>query len=77
MLNTFFSVTSGVDSLILGDSQIHGQMKDAFQLSVDMNPAGTIVRKILILPPEVEKRSITETEIGEGAVSAVMPPFRL
>ncbi|MBK7266724.1 MAG: glutamyl-tRNA reductase [Ignavibacteriales bacterium] len=64
-----FSVTSGIDSLILGDSQIHGQMKDAFQLSVDMNFAGTIMRRIFDTATRVGKRSITETEIGEGAVS--------
>lgn len=64
-----FSVTSGIDSLILGDSQIHGQMKEAFQLSVDMNFAGTIMRRIFDTATRVGKRSITETEIGEGAVS--------
>ncbi len=64
-----FSVTSGIDSLILGDSQIHGQMKEAFQLSIDMNFAGTVMRRIFDTAVKVGKRSISETGIGEGAVS--------
>jgi glutamyl-tRNA reductase len=64
-----FTVTSGIDSLILGDSQIHGQMKDAFQLSIDMNFAGTVMRRMFDTAVKVGKRSITETAIGAGAVS--------
>ncbi len=64
-----FSVTSGIDSLILGDSQIHGQMKEAFQLAIDMNFAGTVMRRIFDTAVKVGKRSISETAIGEGAVS--------
>ncbi|KAB2909910.1 MAG: glutamyl-tRNA reductase [Ignavibacteriales bacterium] len=63
------SVISGIDSLILGDSQIHGQMKEAFQLSIDLNFAGTIMRRIFDTALKAGKRSITETGIGEGAVS--------
>ncbi len=63
------SVASGIDSLILGDSQILGQVKEAFQLSEDHNFSGTIMRKIIDTSIRVGKRAIHETELGKGAVT--------
>lgn len=64
-----FSVASGIDSLIIGDSQILGQVKDSFDISDDLNFAGTVFRRILDTAIRVGKRSIKETTIGEGAVT--------
>ncbi len=64
-----FSVASGIDSLIIGDSQILGQVKEAFELSVDLNFAGTIIKRIFNSALKVGKRAIKETSIGEGAVT--------
>jgi len=64
-----FSVASGIDSLVIGDSQILGQVKESFELSEDLNFAGTIIKRILNAALKVGKRAIKETTIGEGAVT--------
>ncbi|RJP60886.1 MAG: glutamyl-tRNA reductase [Ignavibacteriales bacterium] len=64
-----FSVASGIDSLIIGDSQILGQMKDAFQDSEDLHFSGSIIKRVFDSAIRVGKRAIKETLIGEGAVT--------
>ncbi len=68
-LNHFGRVASGIDSLILGDSQILSQCKESFRLSVDENFSNTITRKIFDLTARIGKRSIKETLISQGAVT--------
>lgn len=63
------SVASGIDSMVIGDSQILGQVKEAFDISDDLDFAGTISRRIFDTAIRVGKRSIKETTIGEGAVT--------
>ncbi len=64
-----FSVASGIDSMVIGDSQILGQVKEAFEISEALNFTGTISRRIFDTAIKVGKRSIKETTIGEGAVT--------
>ncbi len=62
-------VASSVDSQIIGDGQIHGQVKDAFHLSNDLQFSKTIFHKLYEAAVRVGKRSISETLIGQGAVT--------
>jgi glutamyl-tRNA reductase len=62
-------VASGVDSLIVGDSQILSQCKESFRQSVDLDFAGTITKKIFDVAAKIGKRSIKETLISHGAVT--------
>ncbi len=64
-----FSVASGIDSMILGDSQILGQVKEAVQISEDLKFINKMFKRLLDTAIRVGKRSIKETLIGEGAVS--------
>lgn len=64
-----FSVASGIDSMITGDSQVLAQAKEAFEISEDLNFAGTIMRRIFDFAVKAGKRAIKETAIGEGAVT--------
>ncbi len=64
-----FRVASGLDSMMLGDSQILGQAKNAFHLSENMEFAGSLLKKICDVAIKVGKRAISETSIGEGAVT--------
>ncbi|MBI1937903.1 MAG: glutamyl-tRNA reductase [Ignavibacteriales bacterium] len=64
-----FSVSAGIDSLIIGDSQILGQVKEAYEISEDLNFTGTILSRLFDSAVKVGKRSISETGIGEGAVT--------
>ncbi len=62
-------VASSIDSLIVGDGQIHGQVKDAFHLSNELDFSNTIFHKLYETSVRVGKRSISETLIGQGAVT--------
>lgn len=64
-----FSVATGIDSLIIGDSQILGQVKEAFEISEDLDFSGTILRRVFDTATKVGKRAIKESTIGEGAVT--------
>ena len=64
-----FRVASGLDSMVLGEDQVLGQVRAAFQTA---QAAGTIDRslgRLLRMALEVGKRVRTETSIGRGALS--------
>jgi glutamyl-tRNA reductase len=64
-----FRVAAGLDSLVVGEPQILGQVKDAFQTAADRRAAGPLLSKLFHWSFNVGKRVRTETGIGEGAVS--------
>lgn len=64
-----FSVASSLDSLVLGEPQILGQLKAAYRKAVDADTAGPIVNKLLHKSFSVAKRVRTETAVASSAVS--------
>jgi glutamyl-tRNA reductase len=64
-----FRVASGLDSLVVGEPQILGQVKSAYGLASDLQLAGTITHRLFHAAFAVGKRVRTETGLGEGAVS--------
>ena len=64
-----FMVASSLDSMIVGESQILGQLKDAFRHASDLKTSGMILNKMLHKSFTVAKRVRTETRIGANAVS--------
>ena len=64
-----FRVAAGLDSLIVGEPQILGQVKEAFQTASDRRCTGPILSKLFHWAFGVGKRVRTETALGEGAVS--------
>ncbi len=64
-----FNVATGIDSMIIGDSQILAQVKEAFQLAEELNFTDSVLRRLFDAVVKSGKRAIRETEIGEGAVS--------
>ncbi len=64
-----FSVAAGIDSMIIGDGQILGQVKESFEISEDLEFSGSVLRRIFDTATKVGKRAIKETTIGEGAVT--------
>ena len=62
-------VTAGLDSLILGESQILGQVRRAHELSLKSQACGYVFDRILQSAVAVGKRVRNETQIGAGAVS--------
>lgn len=64
-----FNVAAGIESMIIGDSQILGQIKESFQIADEMKFTDPVLRRLFYTTVKVGKRSISETEIEEGAVS--------
>ncbi len=64
-----FRVGAGLDSMVLGEPQILGQVKDSYAYAVEHDSAGVIVNKLYHKAFSVAKRIRTETKIGEAAVS--------
>lgn len=68
-VNHLFKVICGLDSMILGETQIIGQVRDAFLLAQEAGTTGTIFNQLFKQAITLAKRSQSETEIGEHAVS--------
>jgi len=64
-----FRVASSLDSMIVGESQILGQIKDAFDAALAHKATGLILNKVVKKAISVAKRVRTETKISEMAVS--------
>jgi glutamyl-tRNA reductase len=64
-----FRVAAGLDSLVMGEPQILGQVKDAHTLATDAHTAGPILNRLFHLSFAAGKRVRTETGLGSGAVS--------
>ena len=65
-----FRVAAGLDSIVVGEPQILGQVKDAFEAAAERRCTGPVLSKLFHWSFGVGKRVRTETALGEGAVSA-------
>lgn len=68
-LEHLFRVSTGLDSMILGETQILGQVKEAFLTSQQMKTTGTVFNELFKQAITLGKRSQNDTAIGEHAVS--------
>lgn len=64
-----FRIASGLDSQIIGEPQILGQIKAAQQLARDHGALGPALDRVLQATSAAARRVRSETRIGEGAVS--------
>ncbi len=64
-----FTVASSLDSLVVGEPQILGQLKDAYREAVQENTTKVILNRLLHKAFSVAKRVRTETEVSSSAVS--------
>jgi len=64
-----FRVAAGLDSLVVGEPQILGQVKSAYAVASDLRFAGTITHRLFHSAFAVGKRVRNETGLAEGAVS--------
>ncbi|MDR1857352.1 MAG: glutamyl-tRNA reductase [Desulfovibrio sp.] len=64
-----FTVASSLDSMVLGEPQILGQLKAAYRAAVESRCTGTILNRLLHRAFSVAKRVRTETAIAANAVS--------
>ncbi len=64
-----FGVAAGVDSMIVGESEILGQVKDAWRFAEAEGRAGPLLSRAFRQAIEVGKRARTDTAIGRRKVS--------
>ncbi|MYC12936.1 MAG: glutamyl-tRNA reductase [Gemmatimonadetes bacterium] len=64
-----FGVACGLDSMVMGEPQIAGQVKEAGAAALSMGTSKTVLNRLFRTATEVSKRARTETEIATGAVS--------
>jgi len=64
-----FRVAAGLDSLVVGEPQILGQVKNAFAAASGLKSTGALTNRLFTSAFSVGKRVRSETGLGEGAVS--------
>ena len=64
-----FRVAASLDSMVVGEPQILGQIKAAYRMATDVKSSGVILNRLLHRTFFVAKRIRTETGIGDHAVS--------
>lgn len=64
-----FRVAAGLDSLVVGEPQILGQVKEAFTIASEQNYTGVFLNRLFHWSFGVGKQIRSETGLGEGAVS--------
>ncbi|MCP3891529.1 MAG: glutamyl-tRNA reductase [Desulfobulbaceae bacterium] len=64
-----FMVAASLDSMVVGEAQILGQLKEAYRFASQFSTTGPLLNKVLHKSFTVAKRVRTETGIGSSAVS--------
>jgi glutamyl-tRNA reductase len=72
-----FRVASGLDSMVLGESQILGQIKDAVRAAEAAGTMGTTLNQLFQRSFAVAKEVRTSTEIGAHSISMAAAAVRL
>ncbi|PWK87540.1 glutamyl-tRNA reductase [Fulvimonas soli] len=72
-----FRVATGLDSMVLGEPQILGQVKDAYQIAREAQALGAPLDRLLQHTFAVAKRVRTDTRIGAHTVSVAFTAVRL
>jgi glutamyl-tRNA reductase len=62
-------VGSGLDSMMLGETEIFGQVKQAYQAALDAEATSTVLNKVFQRAFGIGKKVRTETSIQEGSTS--------
>jgi len=72
-----FRVASGLDSMVLGEPQILGQMKDAARAAESAGTLGTVLHKLFQRSFAVAKEVRTTTKVGAASVSMAAAAVKL
>jgi glutamyl-tRNA reductase len=64
-----FRVASSLDSMVVGESQILGQVKDAYQHAINAGTIGRVLSQLMHRTLSVAKRIRTETGVAQNPVS--------
>lgn len=65
----FFKVLAGLDSQIIGEQQITGQVKDSYDLTHSLNGTDALINKLFNFAMQAKKKVHNETFLSDGTVS--------
>ncbi|MGD8188775.1 glutamyl-tRNA reductase [Brevibacillus ginsengisoli] len=68
-IDHLFRVSCGLDSMVMGETQILGQVRESFLLAQQYETTGTVFNTLFKQAVTLAKRAHTETAIGQNAVS--------
>ncbi|MBB3186114.1 glutamyl-tRNA reductase [Microbacter margulisiae] len=68
-VNHLFKVISGIDSMVIGEYQIQGQVRDSYYAAQSNNATDSYLNKVFQSAINTGKRIRSETAIGQGTVS--------
>jgi glutamyl-tRNA reductase len=72
-----FRVAAGLDSMLLGEAEILGQVREAYRIALDHGATGPVLNRMFQGALEVGKRVRNETEIGTRPVSVAFAGVKL
>ena len=72
-----FRVSAGLDSMLLGESEILGQLREAYGRALDHGSTGPVLNRLFQSALEVGKRVRAETEVGTRPMSVAWAGVRL
>jgi glutamyl-tRNA reductase len=72
-----FRVAAGLDSMVVGEAQILGQLRDAYGLATEHGTAGRLLHELTQQALRVGKRAHAETDIDRAGQSVVTAALRL
>lgn len=72
-----FTVATGLDSLVVGEFEILGQLRRAYQNAAAQNTVGPLLHKLFQAAAHTGKRARSETDIGRGAQSVAYAAVEL
>jgi glutamyl-tRNA reductase len=64
-----FSVAGGMDSMVIGETEITGQVKHAYQTAQEAKLTGRVLNRVFQTALQTAKEIRTQTQIGRGATS--------
>jgi glutamyl-tRNA reductase len=76
-LRHLLRVAAGLESLVVGEDQILGQLRDAYETAREADAIGPVLRQAVTKAIHVGERARTETVINEGATSLGSAAVRL
>jgi glutamyl-tRNA reductase len=72
-----FDVAASLDSLVVGEYQVLGQVKEAHRVAREAGNTGAVLNQLFQTAVTAGKRARAETKIGEGAVSVSSAAVKL
>jgi len=72
-----FRVTAGIDSMLLGEAEILGQVREAYRIALEQGATGPVLNRLFQGALEVGKRVRAETEISARPMSVAFAGVKL